>query len=452
MSTKLRKVLIANRGEIAIRVIRACQDLGIETVAIYSTADRNSIHVKLADEAVCVGPPDSKSSYLNIPSVIAAAEVTNADAIHPGYGFLAENAEFARVCSACNIIFIGPNADSISLLGDKVQARATALKAKIPLLPGTIDPVGSIREAETEAEKIGYPVILKASKGGGGRGIYIIRSNVDLHRSMEKAKSEAKAAFGSDEMYVEKFCEHPRHVEIQVAADHHGNAIFLGERDCSIQRRHQKLLEEAPCPVITEETRKAMGEAAIRLVKEVNYHNLGTVEYLLDSDGKSFYFMEMNTRIQVEHPVTELVTGIDLVKLQLSIASGEKLPLKQEDIKLKGHAIECRINAEDPETFAPCPGKIDELHVPGGVGVRFDSFIYQGYNVPPYYDSMLGKLISYEADRELAIRKMKRALKELQIGGIKTNKEFFSKLLSSEKFQNNQYDTNFLQAFLTKSS
>lgn len=451
MSKPIKKVLIANRGEIAIRIIRACQDIGIETVAIYSKADEHSIHVKLADEAVCVGPADSKSSYLHIPSVIAAAEVTNADAIHPGYGFLAENAEFARVCSACNITFIGPTADSIALLGDKVQARATAVKANIPLLPGTINPVESIQEAESEAEKIGYPVILKAAHGGGGRGIYIIRSNTDLHRSYDKARSEAKAAFGSDEMYVEKFCEHPRHVEIQVAADHHGNAIYLGERDCSIQRRHQKLVEEAPCPVITEETRRAMGEAAVRLVQEVGYHNIGTVEYLLDSDLESFYFMEMNTRIQVEHPVTELVTGIDLVKLQLAIATGEKLPLTQKDVKLTGHAVECRINAEDPETFAPCPGKIDELHVPGGVGVRFDSFVYHGYSVPPYYDSMLGKLITYESNRELALRKMERCLKELQINGIKTNKKFFSRLLADEKFQNNQYDTNFLQAFLTRS-
>jgi acetyl-CoA carboxylase, biotin carboxylase subunit len=452
LQNKIRKVLVANRGEIALRVIRACRDLGLETVAVYSQADEHSLHVKLADEAVCIGPASSKLSYLNIPSVLAAAEVTGADAIHPGYGFLSENSEFARICAECKITFIGPKAESIALLGDKVSARATAVKAGLPLLPGTIGSVKSLSEAEREAKKIGFPVMLKASAGGGGRGIQIIHSHEKLVAAFDRVRSEAGAAFGNTDVYLEKFCEHPRHVEIQVAADHHGNAIYLGERDCTVQRRHQKLIEEAPCPVITEETRKKMGEAAIQLVKEVGYQNVGTVEFLLDSDRKSFYFMEMNTRVQVEHPVTEMVTGIDIVKLQLLIANGEKLPLRQQDIKIKGHSIECRINAEDPETMRPFPGKIEGLHVPGGFGVRFDSFIYDQYTVLPHYDSLLGKLITHEEDRDQCIRKMLRALDELKIGGIRTNGAFYSKVLQSKKFKDNQYDTNFLEEFLTKKS
>ncbi len=452
MLGKIRKVLVANRGEIALRVIRACRDLGLETVAVYSQADEHSLHVKLADEAVCIGPPQSKLSYLNIPSVIAAAEVTGADAIHPGYGFLSENAEFARICRECNITFIGPKPESIALLGDKVAARSTAIKAGIPLLPGTKGAVKSLAEGEKEAKRIGFPIMLKASAGGGGRGIQVIHSHEKLVAAFDRVRAEAGAAFGNSDVYIEKFCERPRHVEIQVAADLHGNAIFLGERDCSVQRRHQKLIEEAPCPVIDEDTRRRMGEAALLLVREVGYQNVGTVEFLLDSDRKSFYFMEMNTRVQVEHPVTEMVTGIDIVKLQLRIAGGLELGIRQEDVKILGHAMECRINAEDPDTFKPFPGKIEGLHVPGGFGVRFDSFIYDQYTVVPHYDSLLGKLITHEENRELCIKKMLRALSELKIGGIRTNGAFYSKVLENKKFKDNQYDTNFLEEFLTKKS
>ena len=452
MADKIRKVLVANRGEIALRVIRACKDLGLETVAVYSQADEHSLHVKMADEAVCIGPAPSKQSYLNIPFVIAAAEVTGADAIHPGYGFLSENAEFARICGDCKIKFIGPKPESIALLGDKVTARTTAIKAGLPLLPGTRGAVKNLAEAEAEAKKIGFPVILKATAGGGGRGIQVIHSHEKLVQAFDRVRSEAGAAFGNPDVYLEKFCESPRHVEIQVAADEHGNAIYLGERDCTVQRRHQKLIEEAPCPVISEETRKKMGEAAVRLVKEVGYQNVGTVEFLLDTDRKSFYFMEMNTRVQVEHPVTEMVTGIDIVKLQLKIANGEKLPIRQEDVKIKGHSMEVRINAEDPETMKPFPGKIDGLHVPGGYGVRFDSFIYDQYTVVPHYDSMLGKLITHEENRDLCIRKMLRALSELKVGGIKVNAPFYTKVLQNKKFLDNQYDTHFLEEFLEKKS
>lgn len=452
MADKIRKVLVANRGEIALRVIRACKDLGIETVAVYSQADEHSLHVKLADEAVCIGPAPSKQSYLNIPFVIAAAEVTGADAIHPGYGFLSENAEFARICGECNIKFIGPRPESIALLGDKVTARTTAVKAGLPLLPGTKGAVKNLAEAEAEAKKIGFPVILKATAGGGGRGIQVIHSHEKLVSAFDRVRSEAGAAFGNPDVYLEKFCESPRHVEIQVAADQHGNAIYLGERDCTVQRRHQKLIEEAPCPVISEETRRKMGEAAVRLVKEVGYWNVGTVEFLLDTDRKSFYFMEMNTRVQVEHPVTEMITGVDIVKLQLQIASGEKLPIRQEDVKIKGHSMEVRINAEDPDTMKPFPGKIEGLHVPGGYGVRFDSFIYDQYTVVPHYDSMLGKLITHEENRDLCVKKMLRALSELKVGGIKVNAAFYTKVLQNKKFLDNQYDTHFLEEFLAKKS
>lgn len=452
MPDKIRKVLVANRGEIALRVIRACKDLGIETVAVYSQADEHSLHVKLADEAVCIGPAPSKQSYLNIPFVIAAAEVTGADAIHPGYGFLSENAEFARICRDCNIKFIGPRPESIALLGDKVSARTSAVKAGLPLLPGTKGAVKNLAEAEAEAKRIGFPVILKATAGGGGRGIQVVLSPEKLVSSFDRVRSEAGAAFGNSDVYLEKYCESPRHVEIQVVADQHGNVIYLGERDCTVQRRHQKLIEEAPCPVISPETRRKMGEAAVKLAKDVGYWNVGTVEFLLDTDRKSFYFMEMNTRVQVEHPVTEMITGIDIVKLQLQIASGEKLTIRQEDVKLKGHAMEVRINAEDPETMRPFPGKIEGLHVPGGFGVRFDSFIYDQYTVVPHYDSMLGKLITHEETRELCIKKMLRALEELKIGGIKVNSAFYIKVLQNKKFLDNQYDTHFLEEFLAKKS
>lgn len=446
----IRKVLIANRGEIALRVIRACKDMGLETVAVYSEADESSLHVKLADEAVCIGAAHSKSSYLNIPSIMAAIEVTDADAVHPGYGFLSENAEFARICRACNITFIGPRPESIALLGDKVQARDTAKKAGVPMLPGTDGVVKNISEAEREAERIGYPVILKASAGGGGRGITIVRRREDFRSCFERTSAEAKAAFNNGDLFLERYCVDPRHVEIQVAADQFGNAIYLGERDCSVQRRHQKLIEEAPCPVIDDDTRRKMGEAAIKLVKACGYQNVGTVEFLLDADRKSFYFLEMNTRIQVEHPVTEMVTGIDLVKLQLRIAAGEALGIEQKDVKLRGHSIECRINAEDPDTFKPSPGMIDDLHVPGGFGVRFDSAIYSKYSVPPFYDSMIGKLITHEESRELAIKKMLRALDELKIEGIKTNGQFQARVLQNEKFKNNDYGTGFLEEFLAQ--
>ncbi len=444
----IRKVLVANRGEIALRVIRACKDLGLETVAVYSEADESSLHVKLADEAVCIGPAASKNSYLNIPFVIAAAEVTGADAIHPGYGFLSENAEFARICRACNITFIGPRPESIGLLGDKIQARDVAKRADVPLLPGSEGVVRDVSHAQEEAERIGYPVMLKASAGGGGRGITIVRKPEDLAKLFEKTSTEATAAFGSGDLFIERFCENPRHVEIQVAADQFGSAIYLGDRDCSMQRRHQKVIEEAPCPVISEETRRAMGSSAVRLSKEVGYQNVGTVEYLLDTDRKSFYFLEMNTRIQVEHPVTEMVTGVDLVKLQLRIAAGEALGIEQDEVEIRGHSIECRINAEDSENFRPCPGTVTELHVPGGLGVRFDSFLYNNYTVPPFYDSMIAKLITHEENRDLARRKMLRALDELKIEGIKTNKEFHQRIIQSEAFKNNDYGTGFLEEFM----
>jgi acetyl-CoA carboxylase biotin carboxylase subunit len=446
----IRKVLVANRGEIALRVIRACKDLGLETVAIYSEADVSSLHVKLADEAVCVGAAHSKSSYLNIPSIMAAAEVTDADAIHPGYGFLSENAEFARICRACNITFIGPRPESIALLGDKVQARDAAKKSGVPMLPGSDGVVPSVEAAEEEAKRIGYPVILKASAGGGGRGITIVRKAEEFRACFERTSSEAKAAFNNGALFIERYCVDPRHVEIQIAADQFGSAVYLGERDCSVQRRHQKLIEEAPCPVISDETRKQMGEAAIKLVKACGYQNVGTVEFLLDTDRKSFYFLEMNTRIQVEHPVTEMITGIDLIKLQLRIAAGEALGFEQKDIKLNGHSIECRINAEDPDSFKPSPGLIEDVHVPGGMGVRFDSAIYSKYSVPPFYDSMIGKLITHEENRELAIMKMLRALDELKIEGIKTNVKFQTRVLESEKFRSNQYGTGFLEEFLSR--
>ena len=446
---KIKKVLIANRGEIALRIIRTCKDLGIETVAIYSEADEQSLHVKLADEAVCIGPPPAKNSYLNIPSIMPAAEVTGADAIHPGYGFLSENTEFSRICRECDIIFIGPSPECINLLGDKVQSREIALKAGIPVSAGTQGALKNLKHAIEEAKRIGFPVMLKARAGGGGRGITIIRREEDLLSSYEKCSSEAEAAFGNGGLFLEKFFENPRHVEIQVAADVEGKALYFGERDCTVQRRHQKIIEEAPCSVISEEVRIRMGESAVQLIKQIGYENIGTVEFLLDSDRESFYFLEMNTRIQVEHPVTEMVTGIDFVKLQLEIADEKRMRFDQKDIHVKGHAIECRINAEDPSTFMPSPGAVEELHVPGGLGVRFDSFIYEGYTVPHYYDSMIGKLISHEENRDFAIRKMLRCLEELNIEGIKTNIPFQKQILQSSKFKKNSYGTSFLEEFFS---
>jgi acetyl-CoA carboxylase biotin carboxylase subunit len=444
-----RKVLIANRGEIALRVIRACREMGISTVAVYSTADEHSLHVKLADEAVCIGPPQSKQSYLNIASLLSAADITGADAIHPGYGFLSENAEFARLCRECGVSFIGPTVENIQAMGEKTRARAIAREAGVPMLPGTVSAVPGMEVALEEAEKIGYPVILKAAAGGGGRGIHVVYNAQQLKGSFDRASAEAGAAFGNPAMYVEKFCERPRHVEIQVLCDKFGNRISLGERDCTIQRRHQKLLEESPSPILDQKLREEMGKAALRLCEAVKYENVGTVEFLVD-EKKNFYFMEMNTRIQVEHPVTEMVTGFDLIKEQIRSAAGFPVTIKQSDVKIQSHSIECRINAEDPDTFAPSPGKITALHVPGGLGVRMESFVYDQYKVVPFYDSMIAKLIVHAPTRLDAIAKMRQALDEFVVEGIKTNIAFHKKILASKKFRDADYDTHFLEEFLPK--
>lgn len=445
-----RKVLIANRGEIALRVIRACRELDISTVAIYSTADEDSLHVKLADEAVCVGPPQAKLSYLNIANILSAADITGADAIHPGYGFLSENPEFARLCQECEITFIGPTAANIEAMGEKTRARSIAREAGVPLLPGSAGTIPDLAGALAEAERIGYPVILKAAAGGGGRGIHVVYNQQQLRSCFDRVSAEAGAAFGNPAMYLEKYCEHPRHVEIQVLCDRYGNRIFLGERDCTIQRRHQKIVEECPSPVLSDKLRREMGEAALRLCAKVNYQNVGTVEFLVDRETREFYFMEMNTRIQVEHPVTEMVTGIDLVKEQIRVAAGKKLEIRQDQIRIATHAIECRINAEDPEKFIPQPGKITALHVPGGFGVRIDSFVYDQYRVVPFYDSMVGKLIVHAPTRLDAIAKMRQALDEFIIEGIKTNIPFHKKIMASQKFREGDFDTHFLEEFLTK--
>lgn len=441
-----KKVLIANRGEIAVRIIRACRELGIHTVAVYSTADKNALHAKIADEAVCIGPAPSKDSYLDMRAIISACEVTGADAIHPGFGFLSENPMFARTCEKCGITFIGPRAESIEMLGDKAQAKETMKEAGVPVIMGSDGAVFNIHAAHTLANDLGYPVMVKASAGGGGRGIRIVRSDEELEPQMTAAKQEALACFGNDEIYIEKFIENPKHIEIQILADNYGNVVSLGERDCSMQRRNQKVLEESPSPAkfMTGELRAKMGEAACRAAKVCGYRNAGTVEFLVDDKG-SFYFMEMNTRIQVEHPITEQVTGIDLVKQQILIAGGEKLGFKQEDIKLRGHAIECRINAENPELgFRPSPGVIKSLFIPGGMGVRVDSAVYQGYEIPPYYDSMIGKLITYAATREEAIAKMNWALAEFIVDGVATNVDFQLKLIRRPEFLDGNYDNGFL--------
>lgn len=438
------KVLIANRGEIAVRIIRACRELGIKTVAIYSEVDKEALHTQLADESVCVGGRKVADSYLNIQNIISAAVLTGAEAIHPGFGFLSENAKFAQICAECNIKFIGPDANTISLMGDKSKAREIMQKEKVPIIPGSEGVIENEAEAIELAKSIGYPVMIKASAGGGGRGIRIVRSEEELAKAFMTAKAEAQTAFGDDSMYMEKFVENPRHVEIQILGDEHGNVIHLGERDCSLQRRNQKILEEAPCSVVTEELRSKMGATAVRAAKAVNYKNAGTIEFLLDKDN-NFYFMEMNTRIQVEHPITEMVTGVDLVKEQIKIAYGEKLEYTQVDINVKGHAIECRINAEDAENnFMPSCGKINIVNVPGGLGVRLDSFIYDGYVVPPNYDSMLGKLIVYANTRDEAIMKMKRALEEYVIEGIKTNIDFHCKILNNKDYKIGKVHTGFL--------
>ena len=441
-----KKVLIANRGEIAVRIIRACRELGIHTVAVYSTADRNALHAQIADEAVCIGPAPSKDSYLNVRAIISACEITGADAIHPGFGFLSENPSFARMCEKCGITFIGPRAESIEMLGDKAQAKETMKEAGVPVIMGSDGAISNIHAAHTLARDLGYPVMVKASAGGGGRGIRIVHSDDELEAQMTAAKQEALACFGNDEIYIEKFIEDPKHIEIQILADNYGDVIYLGERDCSMQRRNQKVLEEAPSPAsfMNEELRAKMGKAACTAAKVCGYRNAGTIEFLVDKNGE-FYFMEMNTRIQVEHPITEAVTGVDLVKQQLLIASGQRLSIKQEDIKLTGHAIECRINAEEPKNnFRPCPGKIESIHMPGGFGVRIDTAVYQGYEIPPYYDSMIAKVLVKGEDRKEAIQKMKVALSEFLIEGINTNIDFQLNLLRDEDVESGNFDIGFL--------
>jgi acetyl-CoA carboxylase biotin carboxylase subunit len=438
------KVLIANRGEIAVRIIRACKELGIKTVAVYSQADIHSLHVKLADESVCIGPPPSALSYLNINAIISAAELTDAEAIHPGYGFLSENAKFAEVCEKCGITFIGPTAESMRIMGDKISARQAVIKQGVPILPGTKEGVHSVEEAVKVAKEIGFPVIIKATAGGGGRGMKIVHSQAALPNAFATARAEAQSGFGNPEVYIERYCEKPRHVEIQILGDKHGNVIHLGERDCSIQRRHQKLIEEAPSTVVTPEIRKTMGDAAVRAAAAVGYNSAGTVEFLVDKQN-NFYFMEMNTRIQVEHPVTEMITGIDLVREQIRSAAGIPLRFKQEDIQIRGHAIECRINAEDPFKFTPCPGKITAYHPPGGLGVRVDSFVYDQYSVVPNYDSLIGKLIVHADTREEAIKRMARALDEYLIEGIKTTIFFHKRIMAHKDFIEGDIDTSFLE-------
>jgi acetyl-CoA carboxylase, biotin carboxylase subunit len=442
------KILIANRGEIALRVIRACKELGVRTVAVYSEADANSLHVRFADEDVCIGPAASADSYLNVARIISAAEITDADAIHPGYGFLAENADFASLCESCSIKFIGPRPDVITRMGDKAEAKKTMREAGVPVIPGSPDLVTDIEEAKVIAAQIGYPVIIKASAGGGGRGMRIASTPLALSSAFVTAQSEAEKAFGNGGVYLEKYIQNPKHIEVQVLGDEHGNVVHLFERDCSIQRRHQKLIEESPCAIMAPETRAKLGEIAVRAAKAVGYTNAGTIEFLLD-DKQNFYFMEMNTRIQVEHPVTELVTLMDLVKAQIRVAAGEPLGIKQEDVAFRGgHAIECRINAEDPHRgFIPSPGKIVTWHAPGGNGVRVDSHCYEEYVIPPYYDSMIAKLITRGATRDECIRRMERALNEFIIEGVKTTIPFHLEVMRSQEFQTGTFGTGFVENF-----
>ena len=440
----LSKVLIANRGEIAVRIIRACRELGVQTVAVFSEADRGALHAQIADEAICIGPAATKDSYLNMKAIVAACEITGADAVHPGFGFLSENAVFANTCKRCGVTFIGPNAESMELMGDKARAKDTMKKAGVPVIPGSDGVVKTLEEAYEIADEIGYPVMVKASAGGGGRGIRLVKEKSELENAMTSAKQEALQFFGNDDVYLEKVVVNPRHIEVQILADQYGNVVHLGERDCSLQRRNQKVLEEAPSPFMTEELRARMGEAAVKAAKACGYWNAGTIEFLVD-ENRNFYFMEMNTRIQVEHPITELVTGIDLVKQQILIAGGEKLPMKQEDIHLTGHAIECRINAENPKyNFRPSPGRITALHMPGGPGVRIDSAVYQGYEITPYYDNMIAKLIAYAPDRQQAIQKMKWALAEFLVEGVDTNIDFQLALIRDPDFEAAHYDNGFL--------
>ena len=445
-----KKVLIANRGEIAVRIIRACRELGVRCAAVYSTADRTSLHAQIADEAICIGPPATKDSYLNMNAVIQAALNCGADAIHPGFGFLSENAEFARRCEENGIVFIGPSYHSIEMLGDKAAAKSTMKAAGVPVIPGSEGAVDSIEEAAAFAEKAGYPVLIKASAGGGGRGIRRVDSPEELAPQMTAARQEAKNFFGDDSVYIEKLLIDPHHVEIQIIADRHGNYIYLGERDCSMQRRNQKVLEECPSPIVDSDLRRRMGEAAVTAAKQSGYYNAGTIEFLVDAN-LDFYFMEMNTRIQVEHPITEEVTGFDLVKAQIEVAAGLPLRIKQEEVKLRGHAIECRINAEDPEHgFRPSPGTITALYMPGGPGIRIDGAVYQGYTITPYYDSMIAKLIAHGSDREQAINKMKWALAEFIVDGVQTNIDFQLELIKNPDFRSGCYDNGYLNRYMEK--
>ena len=441
----INKVLIANRGEIAVRIIRACREMGIETVAVYSEADASSLHVQLADEAVCIGPAPSKDSYLNMENILSATLISGADAIHPGFGFLSENAKFAEMCRQCNMTFIGPSPELIHRMGNKSEARKTMIKAKVPVIPGTKEPVYDVRTGRKMADEIGYPVMIKASSGGGGKGMRIAHNAIEFDESFRVAQMESINSFKDNTMYIEKYIEAPRHIEFQILGDRYGNVVHLGERDCSIQRRHQKVLEESPSPAMSGELRMKMGKMAIRAAKAVGYESAGTIEFLLDKSGQ-FYFMEMNTRIQVEHPVTETVTGIDLIKSQIRIAAGEPLEIKHKDILLKGHSIECRINAENPElNFRPSPGTIEHLHVPGGKGVRVDTAIYAGCTIPPHYDPMIAKIIVHAASRGEAIKKMKSALSEFIVTGIDTNVDYQMELMNDPVFQSGQFSTDFIE-------
>lgn len=441
------KILIANRGEIAVRIIRACREMGIRTVAVYSEADKDCLHTLLADEAICIGPAPSSQSYLNMERILSATVAMKADAIHPGFGFLSENVRFAKLCQQCNITFIGPSAEIINRMGNKSEARNTMMQAGVPVVPGSKEPVYTAEDGLAMAKEIGFPVMIKASSGGGGKGMRISRSEEDFTEHFNAAQLESVKGFSDDTMYIEKYIEKPRHVEFQIMGDKFGHVVHLGERDCSIQRRHQKVMEESPCEVISPELRKKMGEVAVKAAKAVNYENAGTIEFLLDKD-KNFYFMEMNTRIQVEHPVTEMVSGIDLIKEQIRVAAGEPLSVSQEDIQIKGHAIECRINAENPKKhFMPCPGRITNVHIPGGNGVRVDTHIYNDYKVPANYDSMLMKLIVYDKDRASAIAKMRSALGEVIIEGIETNIDFQYEILENEAFQKGDTDTGFIEKY-----
>lgn len=444
------KVLIANRGEIALRIHRACKELGIQTVAVHSTADNNAMHVRLADESVCIGPPPPKDSYLNIPAIISAAEITGADAIHPGYGFLSENARFADIVKAHNIAFIGPEAEHIRVMGDKIAAKEAVGRAGIPLVPGSKGALASMAEARIAAEKIGYPVLVKAAAGGGGRGMKLAPSPADLEEAISTAKAEAKSAFGDDAVYLEKYLTRPRHIELQILADSHGNVIQLGERDCSLQRRHQKVLEEALSPALGPDDRLRIGETVRKAIEELGYLGAGTIEFLYE-DGE-FYFIEMNTRLQVEHPITEQVTDVDIVREQICIAAGARLSIKQEDIRFRGHSIECRINAENPKTFRPSPGKITDFHAPGGPGVRFDSAVYTGYSIPPYYDSMIGKLIVFGDTRELCLARLRRCLSEFALVGIETTIPLFQDLIDQPDFQRGDYHIHWLENWLAENA